>query len=232
MASLLLRLIGWNIPKLPKKLLQNDRIVLVISHTTRYDFLYFLLYRSIYPDLTRNLYIVVKPQLFEYWGWFLRPLGCVPATKLESSGAGFVKSTIDRFNNKDFKLVISPEGTTNKSNWRSGYYYIRQGLQADIAVCGIDYEKKSIYIGPVYEYEDIEDLTLDEMNNMLIKDMGQIVPLYPKCSKAKITRKYKANNIGLIDWWSVILILILIIIIIIIIWICYKIYNKETNSST
>lgn len=228
MASLILTLLGWNRPS--DKLLEkfdNPRLVMVVSHTSRIDFLMFMLYRSAYKNIRDNMYVVVKPQLFDTWGWFLRPLGCIPSTRLEDGGKGFVEKTVQEYKNKTFKLAVSPKGTTNKSGWRSGYYYLRQGLKADIVTCGVDYEKKCIVMGPIREEEDINDLELDDMNDMLKNDISKIVPLYPDHSDTVISRKYDKNKVGLIDWTWFILMLIVIILLIFIVIIIYKIIKVK-----
>lgn len=224
MFGILLTISGWKYPSRSMiERFNNQRMIVVISHTSHWDFFIFMLYRLECSEYANNLYVVMKPQPFETFDWFLRYLDCIPATKAESNGEGFVKRTIQKFENKiHYKIAISPKGKTIKSTWRSGYYYLRKGLKCDIAVGGVDYEKKCLYFGPIHRHEDIDMINKNEMDNILKHDLGEIVPLYPESSEAIITRKYDYDKISLINWALFILILIIILLLIYICWYLYK----------
>lgn len=230
MSTFLLKALGWKYPSdTVINRCHDARMVVVISHTTYWDFFLFLLYRMVCPEYADDLHVILKPQPFDTFGWLLRNLDCIPATRSESSGKGFVDQTINRFKNEQyFKIAISPKGKTIRSPWRSGYYHIRKGLKCNIAAAGIDYERKCLYFGPIHRHEDIDDLSKEEMANMLKEDMGEVVPLYPELSEAEISRDYDPNRVSLIDW---ILFILVLTIIIVLIWIIYYVLinNKQRN---
>jgi hypothetical protein len=153
----------------------GPRTVLLFSHSSYWDFFLFLLYKLAYPELPR-LFAIMKPQPFRYAGSFLRYLGFIPATPLEERSRGFVSSTIEYLDNfPSFHLLISPKGTIVSAPWRTGYYYLAKGLDADIQVVGLDYHKKGVVIFPPQPLED-----LPASNRVLMKDMATICPLYPQ----------------------------------------------------
>lgn len=197
----------------------GKRLIIVFSHTTVWDFVLFLLYRSFYSDIRDELRIVMKPQPFKHWGWFLRSIGCIPATRAEDKGEGFVDRTVRNFVNKSCKIALSPKGKMAKSEWRSGYYHLRRGLKADIVVAGLDYERRCLYMGPVHSHSEVEALSESELGRTLKEDMGAIVPLYPDCSEVDITREYDSSKIGLINWVVLTLVLLIVILLCICVYI-------------
>ncbi len=220
---MLLELFGWHQPSAAViKKLKTKRLVIVISHTTYWEFFMLLFYR-ILSDINPNLIIVMKPQPFENWGWFLKSMGCIPATKSEDTNGGFIQRTIKEYADKEeVQIVVSPEGKTDGTNWRSGYYYLCKGLKASVVAGGADYESKTLYMGPVHSYESIKDKSLEDVTAMLKADMGEIVPLNPSLSGHRITRKYDQDKISLMDWNGIIIVLLALIIIIVIIVILIK----------
>jgi 1-acyl-sn-glycerol-3-phosphate acyltransferase len=180
------------------------------------------------PVFRKNLYVIAKPQLFTYFGWFLYRIGCIPSTKLEDKKQGLVDSIYTRFKKRKIKLAISPKGTTKKADWRSGYYWLRKKLKADVMVCGLDYEKKKLISRKLYKHEKVRNYSLEKMNKLLKKDIGYIVPLYPKNSEVKIKIKYNKKNINIISIENIIVISIIIIVLILLCIIIYKTARKKS----
>jgi hypothetical protein len=227
--SLLLESLGWNYPA-PSVLekLKNERMILVFAHTSPLDFMMFMLYRSVCSELRDNLHIVMKPQPFETWGWFLRSMNCIPATRAESNGGGFVERTITNFKHRPVvKIALSPKGKAINSPWRSGYYHLRKGLKANIVAGGLDYERKTLYLGPMHYHTEVKNMTQDELGAMLKEDMSEIVPLYPSRSEVKISRPYNPDNVSLINWGFLVCIIIVIILIIVI---CILVYTGRLST--
>lgn len=152
----------------------DRRVVVLFSHSSYWDFVIFLLYRLAHPELS-DVYAVMKPQPFRYFGRILRWIGFVPASPLEKRGGGFVHSTIETFATVPrFSLLISPKGTIASAPWRTGYYYLAKGLDAQIQVAGLDYHRRGIAILPPRDPG-----RLPEIEPLLKKDMEVIHPLYP-----------------------------------------------------
>jgi 1-acyl-sn-glycerol-3-phosphate acyltransferase len=230
MANLILSWFGWNLPSDHDFVRfsgeNSKRLVIVISHTSYWDFFLLLLYRQVDPRIQENLYLVMKPQPFETWGWFLEPLGCLPATRGEDSNQGFVKKTTTKFQDKDFRLIISPEGKMEASPWKSGYYHLSRETKSSIMVAGLDYERKSFYLGPVHSWEETRSLSKSELEKVLQKEMGEIVPLYPDLSHTPISRDYDLSKIEVIGTGFRISILLLILVLIVLIF-YYFLYSRE-----
>jgi len=224
MASLLLTSLGWVKPS--PTLMDNichGRKLIIISHTSYYDFFLLLLYRIANEKSIDNLYSIMKPQLFELFGSILTRFNFIPSTRLEKGGNGFVTNMVNRFKDRsDFKLVISPKGKVGKGPWRSGYYYIRDGLKCDITTVGLDYEKKSLYVGPIHKHDDIKDMSRDELDKLLATDLGKVVPLHIENSDVDITRNYQIDRIGLINWPLFLLIIIIVVLLIITIYLLWR----------
>lgn len=217
----LLESLGWSFP--PEDQLDRfnqpeaQNMIVVISHTSYWDFILLLLAKMSDPRMNQNLYLVMKPQPFQYWGWFLRPIGCLPATRAEDNGQGFVDNTIRRFKGTNVRLIISPEGKREASPWKSGYYHLAQGMKSSLMVAGLDYQSKSLYLGPIHPYQEIKNWSLSESNRVLQAEMGRIVPLYPGDSYVPITKSYRIDQISTIQPVIPILIVILILVIVVLI---------------
>lgn len=224
--------IGWHLPANfhLDTVRKCKKLIVVISHTSYWDFFILLLFRQCDERIRKNLYIVIKPQPFKTWGWFLRPLGAIPATKAEDSKGGFVQRLTQKFHNKSVRLIISPEGMMESNPWRSGYYYLCKGLKADIIVAGVDYERKTLHVGPLYTWDEIKDCSRGDLEEILQEEMGEVVPLYPEHSHTPITRTYDANKISTIDiYFFILLFIAIVIIIIIIILLCRGDKSKKSK---
>ncbi len=167
------------------------KIIVVISHTSYWDFSLMMMYRQADPRIKKLLYLVVKPQAFDSWGWALKPMGCIPATRAEDSGNGFVEKTVEQFRDKDIRLIISPEGKLDATEWRSGYYHIAKKLQASVMVAGLDYKRKRLYFGKIHSFEDVDACSKDQLEEMLMEEMSNVVPLHPERSRVNAKSKHK-----------------------------------------
>jgi len=197
LCSSLLQSWGWRLPPEGEIRRFTDphfkKIIVVISHTSYWDFSLLMMYRQADPRIKKHMHLVVKPQAFDSWGWALRPMGCVPATRSEDSGNGFVEKTVEQFQDKDIRLIISPEGKLEASEWKSGYYYIAKKLQASIMVAGLDYKKKRLYFGNIHSFEHVDACSKEQLEEMLMKEMSNIIPLYPEGSL--VNAKLEVNDL-------------------------------------
>lgn len=235
-SSTLLGIWGWKLPDKDelKKMRRDDtgRTIIIISHTSYWDFFLLMLYRQSEPVIGKNLYLVVKPQAFKHWGWFLEPMGCIPATRSEDTGGGFVDKTTTKFSDKNFKIVISPEGKLISSEWRSGYYYLAKNLKASIMVAGLDYKNKKLWFGKRHSYDKIMSSDYITLQNELIEEMSRITPLYPQNSFAnsdKISLIHQSPLKAVDDLPLVITIIFIIAIfigVVIIIYYLFRRWNK------
>lgn len=192
-SRLILTIFGWNANVLPL----GKREVLIYPHTSNWDFVLMVLYRFANPTLTKNTYFLVKPQLFDhnkFLAYFLEKMNMIPAAKLETVGSNSTKRIIDFLNEKEeFVLVMSPEGSRDRKEWRSGYYWIAKATKAAIRVAGLDYKDKKYKSTMLYYPWE----TPESDKNFRQKLMRCISPLYPEYC---ITHDPGEPNNQPIDW--------------------------------
>jgi 1-acyl-sn-glycerol-3-phosphate acyltransferase len=190
-ARFLLRMTGWSpiSPSQQARFERHPKAVYIYPHTSTWDFVWGLVYKCAYPRMFGDLWMIMKPQPFERWyGWWLPLAGFLPATRREERNRGFVKKVLKILDPYPrCHILISPEGTRVASPWRTGYYYLAQGLRQQdpqrdcpIAVFGLDYERHCAVLCPPRFLQDFPDYASIEKS--LQAQMEHIVPLYPSCS--------------------------------------------------
>lgn len=194
-AKYMLFMLGWK--QIDKdtynNLSSNDKLVLTFSHTSYFDFYIFLLYLFSCPQNSHSIYVLIKPQPFNYIGWILRKLGGIPSTKLEDKNGGSVNRIVNTLNKSNkFVFLISPKGTIKNSSWRTGYYHIAHQSNAKILAIGLDYYTKSIIISsdPICPKLHNENYTTRYLQSC----MKKIIPLYPQ--REGINIDYKPTSIN------------------------------------
>ena len=153
--ALLLKLLGWkvivegNLDELKKY------IVVVVPHTSNWDFPLGLMVRS---SIRQDIKFVGKRSLFKPpHGAVFRWLGGIPVDRSKSNNT--VDATIDMFNNRsELAICIAPEGTRKKvDRLKSGFYYIARGANVAIVLCKFDFENKEVvFREPFYTTDDKE----------------------------------------------------------------------------
>lgn len=139
----ILRLMGWSFkgvwPDEYKKL-----IVIVVPHTSNWDFPLGLLYRSY---LNRKVNFVGKSTLFRFpVKGLLKLMGGIPVNRSKSSN--FVDSVVNLYNSREsLHIQLAPEGTRNKvDKLKSGFYFIAKGAQIPILMIKFNYGIKEFEI--------------------------------------------------------------------------------------
>lgn len=200
-ASFVLWIFGWE--PLPKEFketfLATKKKIVIYPHTTYFDFPILAIYGlTHWNDYNKNIYVVMKPQLAAGWCKdFFSRFNCIPAPPKGEKGNGFVEKTVAMFRDKEeYSIVISPEGTTSKQEWRSGYYYLAKELNCPIMVIGANY----CYHVPVISKDLVypED-DLPVVQGTLKTIMGNIPTLHPECSVVKPRYDIRSNPSSLID---------------------------------
>lgn len=157
-------------------LTRYPRAVLVMSHTSYWDFFIFILYKFAYPDIFRSFYIIVAGRFFDnkIQSKILTYFGCIPGNRTsDTKNGGLTSSIIDTMKTKNtFHLMLSPKGGITKRPWRSGYYYIAQALNVPIGVVGIDYKQKCLRVVGIFPY--ITEINL--LEPQLQQCMSEITP--------------------------------------------------------
>ena len=144
LSAWILKILGWKIQGW-NPLLLRQYILIVIPHTSNWDFPLGLLTRS---ALSWHINFVGKDTLFRWpFGAILRWMGGYPVDRRKSNN--YVDAVAEVFRNTpDFRLSIAPEGTRGKvEKLKSGFYYIAQKAQVPIILVAFDYGKKIVRIG-------------------------------------------------------------------------------------
>lgn len=190
-----LYVLGYNtrIPNLDDRFQKAPRSIMIFSHTSYWDFFFFILYYFAEPEFGRRVRVVMSGYYYRFCPWLLSRFGVIPAPSHSQQVAanreriGFVQSTSEVLQKQlQFILMISPEGTIASAPWKSGYYALAKELQCPIIVGGLDYEKKSIYLSEPYDCLDASSidgmLPRDKVEPYLQQEMEAVTGLYPECS--------------------------------------------------
>lgn len=163
-----------------KELRRHPRAVLVMSHTSYWDFAMYVLYRLAYPDIFKSFYAVIAGRFFDnkLQARILRYFGGIPGNRTHNAKGDKLVSVITEIlkAKESFHLLIAPKGGITKLPWRSGYYYIAKGLNVPIGVVGVDYKFKCLWISGVLEY--LSNIEQDEI--ILKMMMKNITPRNPE----------------------------------------------------
>ena len=140
------KILGWHISGVFPEV--KKCVVIVVPHTSNYDFLLGLLIRAV---LKKKISYVAKKSLFKPpYGWFFRWVGGTPIDRSKTNDT--VKTIAAIFHEKEeFRLALSPEGTRKKvAHWKTGFYYIAKEAAVPIVLVSFDYGKKQIKISELY----------------------------------------------------------------------------------
>ena len=82
--------------------------------------------------------------------WLLKRLGGVPIDR--SAKGNIVQSMTNSFErSKKLIITIAPSGTREKvTKWKTGFYHIARQAKVPIVLGFIDYKRKIIGIGPIF----------------------------------------------------------------------------------
>jgi 1-acyl-sn-glycerol-3-phosphate acyltransferase len=159
LAKMILRLGGWTvigeIPPLKKA------VIIAAPHTSNWDGFWLFVYRVSFGVQLR---ILAKHTLF-WWPLApaLRACGAVPLDRSQSSAT--VQQLIDMFAHEEhFFLALAPEGTRKKRPyWKTGFFQIASAAKVPIVMAFIDYEKRTMGIGPKLDPAAGIDVILEQL---------------------------------------------------------------------
>ncbi len=148
--------LGWKIEgQYPDVERVPKAVVIVIPHTSNWDFPLGLLVRS---AIGADIKFVAKSSLFRPpFGWLFRWLGGYPVER--SRRTNYVQSMVEVFNREpQLHVVIAPEGTRSKvDRLRTGFYYIAKGAGIPIIMCRFDWGTKTVaFREPFHPTNDVE----------------------------------------------------------------------------
>lgn len=153
-SKFILKALGWKV-ELPPKPWPGKYIIIVIPHTSSWDFPLGLLVRAV---LGEDIKYVGKDALFKsLFGFLFRWLGGIPVDR--SRRNNFVDAVVDQIKEADdLKICIAPEGTRKRvEKLKTGFYYIAKGAGIPILLCKFDYGNKVIGVSdPFFPTNDID----------------------------------------------------------------------------
>jgi len=141
-SKLLLNLWGWRVVCEEPLHLLKKYVVVVIPHTSNWDFPLGLLVRSV---LKENILYLGKASLFKFpFGILFRALGGYPVVR--DKRTNFVDAVVQLLNSKEKMAVcIAPEGTRKKvDELKTGFYYMAHGANAPLILCKFDWGTKVV----------------------------------------------------------------------------------------
>ena len=141
-----LKLMGWRIEgQLPKL----DKFVAIgAHHTSNWDFVIFIAMKFV---LRLNARWFGKHSIFRWpFGGLMRAWGGVAIRRDRQLNT--VEQAVQAFReNRQFILVLSPEGTRKKvERWKMGFYHIARGAGVPIVMGALDYQNRRVVIGPTF----------------------------------------------------------------------------------
>lgn len=142
-----LGLMGWRIEgALPR----IDKFVAIgAHHTSNWDFVIFIALKFV---LRLNARWFGKHSIFRWpFGGLLRSWGGIPIQRHLS--LNMVDQAIQGFrDNREFILVLSPEGTRKKvQRWKMGFYHIALGAGVPIVPAALDFANRRVVIGAPFQ---------------------------------------------------------------------------------
>jgi 1-acyl-sn-glycerol-3-phosphate acyltransferase len=142
-----LKLMGWRIEgALPR----IDKFVAIgAHHTSNWDFVIFIALKFV---LRLNARWFGKHSIFLWpFAGLLRSWGGIPIQRHLS--LNMVDQAIQGFrDNREFILVLSPEGTRKKvQRWKMGFYHIALGAGVPIVPAALDFANRRVVIGEPFQ---------------------------------------------------------------------------------
>ena len=142
-----LKLMGWRIEgELPRL----DKFVAIgAHHTSNWDFVIFIALKFV---LRLNARLFGKHSIFRWpFGGLMRSWGGIPIQRHLS--LNMVEQAIQGFrDNREFILVLSPEGTRRKvERWKMGFYHIALGAGVPIVPGALDFANRRVVIGAPFQ---------------------------------------------------------------------------------
>ncbi len=179
--EILLFCIGYSLDRKIFDRVKNERMVVIIPHTSKFDAVIGCILGLIVKDY---IAIAITAKHMDRWiiGRILSYFGGFRIPRSENGKSNTVNLIISYLQKNPKKsLVLSPEGRLIAANWKSGFYNIAKGIDAPIVIAGIDYYNKRVMIDsdnfrPGDNYENDLSIIQNNFSN------SEIFPLFPKNS--------------------------------------------------
>lgn len=145
----IMKLIGWNVSDSTRDI---DKCILVMApHTSSLDFIIgWICYTSVGGRPT----VMIKKEFFFFpIKGLLRNMGAIPVNR--DKGANVISQAIEAFKNSErMHLVITPEGTRNKTKrWKSGYHKIATEANVAVVLGVMDFGSRTFSMNHIHKPE-------------------------------------------------------------------------------
>lgn len=170
-SKLIYKIIGWKLvgdyPNHIKK-----KMIIVVPHTSNWDFPLGLLARSIMRDDIK--YVGKKEMFFFPFGGLLKAIGGIPLDRKKSKN--FVKAVVEEYDSREsLTIQIAPEGTRKKVNrLKTGFYYIAKKAGIPIIPIIFDYKQKEVKILDTFYPTEDSEKDLKEIEDLVRGYQGKI----------------------------------------------------------
>lgn len=182
-ASLALKLMGWDIQLDGDKENLNRCILIVAPHT---DNLEYILGNLAYWKLGKPLKIIIKDTHTKAWyGGIVKALGGIGINRSQKNN--LIEFVANAFKKEDFSLVICPEGTRSRVNkWKLGFYHMAMKAKVPIVFGGADFGTKKIHLGRMISVEELETRSFESVMDEIEDYYKTFTPKYPEQYNPKI----------------------------------------------
>jgi len=154
--KVVLKLLGWKTDLLFPYPHLRKYIVIVGPHTSSWDFIVGVAYRSVLR-MEKARYLGKKELFKPPFGFIFRWLGGTPVDRQRSHN--LVDEVASLFHGRDdFAIALSPEGTrTRVEKLKTGFYFIAKKANVPIVMVGLDYvSKKVVFSEPMVPSDNQE----------------------------------------------------------------------------
>lgn len=213
-----LKILGWKTmsPDVMKKLEDHKKLVVIYPHTSHYDFFLYTLYAITDRTLFSRSKVLINPRFMNIpiMGNIAHMLGGIKSSSRRTKKGGKTKCIIESLNKmEEFIFLISPKGSIDPYEWRSGYYHIALGTGAEIVVAGFDFKKREfVYKEPF----DPNGMTIEEVEVKAMNDLRDIYPCHPRYVEYPTTFSRDDPSVQLTEIWRIILFYFFIVVLVLI----------------
>lgn len=182
-ATIVLKLMGWEIVMDGDKENLNRCVLAVAPHT---DNIEYVLGNLAYWKLEKPLKVIIKDAHTKAWyGFIVKALGGIGIDRSQRNN--LVQFVANEFQKEDFSLVIAPEGTRKwVAKWKLGFYHMAVTAKVPIVLGAADFKTKKIYLGKKISVEDLETRSLESILDEIQGYYKDFTPKYPENWNPKI----------------------------------------------
>lgn len=152
------------------KISKHKRVIAVYPHTSKLDFMYYMLYVMSLDVLHTRVRTVINADFMStpILGQIASFFGAIA---VEERG-GTLDVIYQELSSMDsFYFLVSPKGSIQPNPWRTGYYRLAKKLNCELVVVGLDYDKRELVVGTPFA---VGDMTFQQVTRRLQREMSHI----------------------------------------------------------